>query len=130
MEEMPQHQDARRWLEGVLTDVPPVGLPWPSLLAFVRIGTNPRAFQRPASTRTAWRIVEQWLAAEPSWIPSPTDRHAEILARMLEHVDRPALVSDAHLASLAVEHGLEVCSTDRDFARFPGVRWRNPLDAG
>jgi uncharacterized protein len=124
---MPQHEAARRWLEGVLTDAPPVGLPWPSLLAFVRIGTNPRVFNRPPSTRAAWRIVEKWLAAEPCWIPSPTARHAEVLSRMLDHVDRPALVSDAHLAALSLEHGLRICSADRDFSRFPGVRWQNPL---
>lgn len=124
---MPQHEAARRWLEGVLTDAPPVGLPWPSLLAFVRIGANPRVFDRPPSTRAAWRIVEKWLAAEPSWIPTPTDRHTEILSRMLDHVDRPTLVSDAHLAALSLEHGLQICSTDRDFSRFPGVRWQNPL---
>lgn len=126
---MPQHAAARRWLEGVLSEAPRVGLPWHSLLAFVRISTNPRVFERPPSTRAAWRIVETWLAAEPSWIPTPTDRHAEILAKMLESVDRPTLVGDAHLAALAVEHGLQVCSTDRDFSRFPGLRWQNPLAA-
>lgn len=104
-----------------------MALPWHSLLAFVRISTNPRVFERPPSLAEAWRIVEKWLAAEPTWVPSPTERHAEILAKTLRFVDRPSLVSDAHLAALAIEHGLQLCSTDRDFSRFPGLRWQDPL---
>jgi hypothetical protein len=61
------------------------------------------------------------------WIPVPTERHREVLGRLLPAADRANLVPDAHLAALAVEHGLVVCSTDGDFARFRGVRWENPL---
>ncbi len=76
----------------------------------------------------AWRQVEEWLSCPPAWIPVPADRHREILAAFMRgHVVRPALVADAHLAALSVEHGLRLCSTDGDFARFPGLRWENPL---
>lgn len=76
----------------------------------------------------AWRQVEQWLDAEPAWVPVPTERHREILDRLLRETDaRAGVVHDAHLAALALEHGLTVASTDGDFARFRGVRWVDPL---
>ena len=76
----------------------------------------------------AWGQVSDWLAADPIWVPSPTPRHAEILGALLS--DRSIhsnLVRDAHLAALAIEHGFTLCSSDQDFARFPGLRWQNPL---
>ncbi|MFN4217782.1 MAG: type II toxin-antitoxin system VapC family toxin [Candidatus Bipolaricaulia bacterium] len=124
----PHHEAARRWLEDQLNNTPQVGLPWPSLLAFVRLVTNPRVFERPASIAEAWNCVEEWLALPSVWIPLPTERHSQILGDFLKRVvDRPALVPDAHLAALAIEHDLILCSTDGDFARFPGLRWSNPL---
>lgn len=71
--------------------------------------------------------MQELLSLPNAWIPSPTERHREVLARLLDGESRPSLVNDAHLAALAIEHGLTVCSADRDFARFPGVRWENPL---
>ncbi len=128
---MPQHVAARAWLEGVLNGPSPVGLPWASLLAFVRLVTNPRVFERPEPIPTASAQVREWLACERAWIPCPTDQHAHVLERlMLEIGSRSDLVPDAHLAAIAVEHGLIVCSADGDFARFRGVRWENPLVAG
>jgi len=128
---LPQHETAKQWLERQLNDAPRVGLPWPSLLAFMRIVTNPRVFERSASISEAWARVEEWLSLPRVWIPLPTERHPELLGRLLrEAVDRPQLVPDAHLAALAIEHGLILCSTDGDFARFPGLRWRNPLAEG
>ncbi len=125
---LPQHEVARRWLEEQLSTAPRVGLPWPSLLAFVRLVTNPRVFERPASITEAWERVEEWLKVPSVWVPLPTERHPEILGELMQRaVDRPQLVPDAHLAALAIEHGLILCSTDGDFARFPGLRWRNPL---
>lgn len=62
--------------------------------------------------------------------PGPTARHREILATLLEGETRHDVANDAHLAALAVEHGLTVCSSDRDFSRFPGIRWENPLAPG
>lgn len=125
---LPHHDAARRWLESHLNNTSPVGLPWPSLLAFVRLVTNSRIFERPVSIAEAWDRVEEWLALPSVWIPQPTERHSQILGDLLKRaVDRPALVPDAHLAALAIEHDLTLCSTDRDFARFPGLRWSNPL---
>jgi uncharacterized protein len=124
---LPYHEAARRWLEEQLNESR-VGLPWPSLLAFMRLVTNPRIFERPASITEAWSRVEEWLALPSVWIPQPTERHSQILGELLRKVvDRPTLIPDAHLAALAIEHNLILCSTDEDFARFPQVRWLNPL---
>lgn len=122
-----EHEAARAWLDERLNGTAPVGLPWPSLVAFIRLVTNPRVFTQPLLVTDAWRQVGAWLECAPVWIPVPTERHREVLGRLLPAADRANLVPDAHLAALAVEHGLVVCSTDGDFARFRGVRWENPL---
>ncbi|MCL6641824.1 MAG: type II toxin-antitoxin system VapC family toxin [Candidatus Bipolaricaulota bacterium] len=124
---LPHHEAARRWLEEQLNESR-VGLPWPSLLAFMRLVTNPRIFERPVSITEAWSRVEEWLALPSVWIPQPTESHSQILRELLRKVvDHPTLIPDAHLAALAIEHNLILCSTDGDFARFPQVRWLNPL---
>jgi hypothetical protein len=123
-----QHQRARAWLDERLNGTARVGLPWPSLLAFLRLVTNPRVFERPASTRAAWHQVEEWLDCEAVWVPAATERHRQVLGRLLTETPvRANLVPDAHLAALAIEHGLVLASTDGDFARFPGLRFENPL---
>jgi toxin-antitoxin system PIN domain toxin len=125
---LPQHEAARAWLDERLNGAGPVGVPWPSLLAFVRLVSNPRIFERPDGIASAWAQAEEWLACPAVWIPQPTDRHREVLGVLLrDHVTRANLVPDAHLAALAIEHGLLLCTTDGDFARFPGLRWDNPL---
>lgn len=124
---MPQHSASRAWFEERLGGTAKVGLPWHSLLAFMRIVTNPRLFQPPTRTSAAWRQVESWLAQPAVWVPQPTERHASILSGLLLDDVHDDLVSDAHLAALAIEHGLTLCSTDGDFARFPDLRWENPL---
>ena len=124
-----QHEKARAWLDDRINGAAPVGLPWPSLLAFARIISNPRIFDRPATVSAAWAQVESWLAAKSVWIPLPTDRHQQILGPILANTEsRANLVPDAHLAALAIEHGLQLCSTDGDFARFRGLEWENPLE--
>jgi hypothetical protein len=124
----PEHAQARPWLDEQLNGQTRVGLPWPSLLAFVRLASNPVVVRDPVTPGEAWRQVEEWLACEPAWIPLPGAGHTMILRNFLQ---QPAittrLVSDAHLAALAIEHGLTLYSTDGDFARFPGLKWRNPL---
>ena len=123
-----EHPAAKRWLDERLSGSQRVGLPWPSLLTFLRLVTNPRVFERPESVTRAWRQVGQWLARPNVWVPQPGERHAEVLGPLLVHAGgRANLVPDAHLAALALEHGLTLCSADRDFARFPGLRWENPL---
>lgn len=125
-----QHDRARAWLDAQLSGSAPVGLPWPSLLGFLRIVTNPRIFERPQSILDAWTQVIAWLDAEVSWTPQPTERHRELLGPLLAASGMQAnLIPDAHLAALAIEHGLLLCSTDGDYARFPRLRWENPLSA-
>jgi hypothetical protein len=123
-----KHDRARRWLDSQLGGDTRVGLPWESLLAYLRLVTNPRIYARPQHVKTAWKQVEQWLACDPAWIPVPGPAHRTILGGLLAELGGGAkLVPDAHLAALAMEHGLTVCSTDGDFARFKGVRWIDPL---
>ena len=126
----PQHEVAREWLDIQLNGSARVGLCWPALLGFVRIVSNPRVFAEPLPLPDAWQQVAEWLDCVPAWIPQPTDGHRAVLAELLPHVGgRANLVPDAHLAALAIEHGLLLCSTDGDFARFPRLRWENPLTA-
>jgi uncharacterized protein len=124
----PQHESARSWLDAELSGNTLVGLPWNSLLAFLRIVTNPRVFQKPETMSDAWKQVQGWLDCDLTWIPEPTERHREVLGSLLAGPGMQAnLVPDAHLASLALEHGLILCTTDGDFARFQNLRWQNPL---
>lgn len=127
--DMPQHRATHAWLDERLNAGPRVGFAWPSLLAFVRLISNPRIFDRPSPVAGAWQQVEAWLAAPGVWVPLPTVRHREILGRLLKSETgmRSNLVPDAHLAALAIEHGLTLCSADGDFSRFPDLRWENPL---
>jgi hypothetical protein len=124
----PQHAQARSWLDTRLSGSGRVGLPWPSLLGFMRIVTNPRVFGRPESVARAWRQIRAWLEPETAWIPLPTDQHRDVLGKLVtQSAVQANLVPDAHLAALAIEHGLLLCSTDGDFARFADLRWQNPL---
>ena len=128
VEGFPQHTDAREWLDGKLNGGAPVGLPWESLIAFLRLVTNPRVFESPEPRAAAWRQVQAWLACSTAWIPQATERHVAVLGELLPATGAGAnLIPDAHLAALAIEHGLILCSTDGDFARFPDLRWENPL---
>ena len=123
-----QHQAARSWLDGRLNGFAPVGLPWASILGFIRLVSNPRIFRQPEPIAAAWAQAESWLSGPTVWIPQPAERHREILGGFLRTVvTRANLVPDAHLAALAIEHGLTLCSTDADFSRFQGLRWENPL---
>ena len=123
-----QHAGAQAWLERELSSSTAVGLPWHTLLGFLRLSTNARVFATPLSTAEAWRRVTTLLSIDGVWAPQPTTKHAEVLGALLVQPSvHGNLVSDAHLAALAIEHGLTLCSTDGDFARFKGLRWRNPL---
>jgi uncharacterized protein len=123
-----QHGAAREWLDRQLVETPRVGLPWATLLGFLRLATNARVTTRPLTMAAAWQQVSQWLECEPVWIPMPTERHAHVLGKLLgEPSVYGNLVPDAHLAALAIEHGLTLCSTDGDFGRFQALKWLNPL---
>ena len=124
----PRHAAARAWLDDRLWGTALVALPWPSLLAFLRLVPPARIYERPQTIEAAWRQVQEWLTAEPVWVPAPTERHAEVLARLVAATGTGGnTVPDAHLAALAIEHGLTLCSLDAGFSRFPALRWENPL---
>lgn len=123
-----QHERARRWLEAAFAGTSPIGLPWATILAFLRVGTNPRAFPEPLSTDEAVSIVSGWLAHPTVATVEPGERHWDILRGLLGAVRaRGAEVTHAHLAALAIEHGAVLCTTDRGFAAFPGLRVLDPL---
>jgi toxin-antitoxin system PIN domain toxin len=123
-----EHEIARDWLDAQLDGTTRAGLPWESLSAYLRLVTNPRVFPRPLSGADALGQVQDWLSRPAAWVPAPTERHADILGELLAlDGSRADLVPDAHLAAIAIGHGLTVMSNDGDFARFPGVRWENPL---
>jgi toxin-antitoxin system PIN domain toxin len=126
----PEHPLARAWFEQVINGSARVGLPWPSLLAFVRLVSNQAIVRHPVAPAVAWQRAGQWLARDNVWLPLPGPAHPEVLARLLgDGRVTSRMVPDAHLAALAIEHGLTLCSSDGDFARFAGLRWENPLAA-
>jgi uncharacterized protein len=127
-EQSPFHDPARNWLEAALNGSRRVGIPWSSIGAFLRIATHPRAMTDPLDPSEAWEIATAWLDAGPVWTPEPGRGHREILGRLLIDLDlRANLVSDAALAALCIEHGLEIVSADSDFARFDEITWINPI---
>jgi len=125
----PFHERAKHWLETAFAGAEPVRLPWSTILAFLRLTTNPKVFESPLG-------IEEAVAAASAWLDLPTvapidpgERYWTILQKLLveSQVTGP-LVSDAALAALAIEHGATLCSTDRDFKRFEGLKLRNPLE--
>lgn len=123
------HEAVRTWWDAQLSGSEPVALCWPVLTAFLRISTNPRILRRPLTLREASARVQSWLDQPCVRLIQATDNHWEIFRRLLHEGRATAnLVSDAHLAALAVEHNCTLCSTDADFARFKSVKWLNPLD--
>lgn len=124
----PRHEPARTWLEAALNGDTRIGLPWQTLGAFLRIATNPRAFPDPLNPDQAWQQVDEWLDAPRGWIPQPTAQYRRVLGQLIHgHGVRGPLVTDAQLAALAIDHGVTLVSTDADFARFPKLRWVDPL---
>jgi toxin-antitoxin system PIN domain toxin len=127
-EESARHERARKWLEETLSGTEAVAFAWAVLLGFLRISTNPAAFERPLEAGEAFDYVDGWLAQPVSTVVHPGDRHATALRKLLQPLGAAGnLTSDAHLAALAIEHGAELCSSDADFSRFDGLRWTDPL---
>lgn len=124
----PFHARADDWMVSALNGGRRVGLPWMSLLAFLRISTNPRASERPLTPDEAWEHVDGWLGARSVWTPEPGPGYRSILHDLMTRLDvRAGLVTDAYLAALCLEHGLTIVSADSDFARFPEITWVNPI---
>ena len=125
-----QHTAARTWWDRQLSGTEIVGLCWPVLTAFIRIGTNARLQRRPLTLNEAVERVQSWLDQPCVRILQPTEQHWAIFQQMLRAGNATAnLVSDAQLAALAVEHNCVLQSTDQDFARFRGLKWKNPIGA-
>ena len=124
-----QHGAAEKWWEQALDGVfGPIGLAWITVLGFVRIVTSRSVLERPLHVEAAVEIARRWLQQDSVRIVIPGEQHAEILFGLLTHLGTAAnLTSDAHLAALALEYRAQIASTDTDFARFPGLRWFNPL---
>lgn len=124
----PVHRQAREWWEGLLSHDGPVGLPWVVLLGFIRISTHSRVLENPVPVDRACQHVESWLRQPHVLILRPGERHASLLLGLLRGLGTAGnLTADAHLAALAIEHQAVIHTTDADFARFPGLRWINPI---
>jgi toxin-antitoxin system PIN domain toxin len=118
-----QHERSRNWLDGALGGPEPVGFAWTVLLAFLRLATHPAVFARPLTTAEAVGVIRDWLTRPAALVLEPTPRHIDLLAGLLRESGVAGnLVSDAHLAALAIEHDAIVVSFDADFGRFAGVR--------
>ncbi|MDO8677745.1 MAG: PIN domain-containing protein [Acidobacteriota bacterium] len=124
----PEHERVREWFEERMNSGERVGLPWHSLFGFLRVATKPSTVLGSLSMSEALLFVEEWLEWDTVWVPEPTVEHMKIAGRLLRDLPRSALVPDAHLAALAIEHGLTLCSNDRDFRLFPELRLHNPLE--
>jgi toxin-antitoxin system PIN domain toxin len=123
-----EHEGSKQWLEASLSGRSLVRFAWLTLWAFLRISTNPGVFEHPLTIAEAEAAVTAWLAQPVAGILDPGERHWEILRTLTQTGQTSGpLVMDAALAAIAIEHGATLCTTDRDFARFPGLKWTNPL---
>lgn len=124
----PHHNKARNWWDTQLSGSSPVCLSWIVISAFIRITTNRRIFERPLSVQEATQRVQSWIDQPCTQTVNPTEQHWQIFQDLLERGQAQGnLVSDAHLAAIAIEHGCILYSTDSDFSRFPKLKWKNPL---
>lgn len=122
------HAACVHWLSVALNSTQSVGMPWHSLLGFLRISTNPKFTSSSLTMAQAWDVVESWLDHPAVWSPEPGPNHRHIFGDLIRHTPGThKWVADTHLAALAIEHGLTLVSTDGDFTRFRGLNFLNPL---
>ena len=122
------HKKSLAWLEEVLSGAEAVGLPWQSVSAFLRVITNRRLPKMRVSVEQAVQVVEEWLQQPNVRILVPGDQHWSVFRQMIvQGRASGALVSNAEIAALTTEYGGVLYTADRDFARFPGLRWKDPL---
>lgn len=124
------HHQTRTWWDNLLSSKEKVILTYPAILGFIRITTHARIFENPLTISEAIDRVDGWLEQPNVHLLSPTSRHWNLLKDVMREVGIGAnLTTDAHLAALAIEHGCVLYSNDRDFDRFEGLRWHNPLQS-
>lgn len=127
----PKHDRAREWWDEVLAGNVGVGLAWVTLLGFVRISTHRGILLHPMTPEDVCSRIDEWFTLPQVHIPLPAEGH---FGRFRDHLQRLGtagnLTTDVHLATLAMERGYTLYTTDTDFGRFPGLRWINPLEAG
>ena len=127
-EHSPHQRAAEEWLTQLVDGTEAIGIPWVTIWAFLRIATNSRIWPYPLPISAAFDVIREWLQQPGVVVVQPGPQHSEILERLLSTYSvSGALVTDAVLAALAVEHGAMLASTDQDFRRFPEVRWINPI---
>jgi len=123
-----RHALARAWFEGIMSGAETVAFAWVVLLGFVRLTTQASILTSPLTVDESFDYVQSWLSQPNATVVHPAERHASILRELLVPVGSAGnLTNDAHLAALAIENGAELCSADNDFARYPGLRWTDPL---
>lgn len=123
-----QHAAVAQWWSAATNGDEPIGLAWVTLLGFVRMATNPRAFSRPLTVGQALDQVSEWIGLSTARIVHESPDHWKLLAQLLATVGTAGnLTTDAHLAALAISHGATLVSCDSDFLRFRQVRFENPL---
>lgn len=126
-----EHQRSRQWLETTLNGSQLVRFTWLTFWAFLRISTNPRVFENPLTAAEVVDAIAQWLDQPVAGILEPGERHWTLLRDLIREGQASGpMVMDAVLAAIAIEHGATLYTTDRDFARFPGLSWTNPLVVG
>ena len=124
----PAHARAKAWLEATLSGDEPVGMPWAVLLGFLRLATSERVLLRPLTAEQGIAIVDGWLRQPAVLALAPGEEHWTNLRQLIAETGTAHnLTTDAHLAALAIENGAELGSSDTDFARFPRLRWVNPI---
>ncbi|MBA3505977.1 MAG: PIN domain-containing protein [Betaproteobacteria bacterium] len=125
-----EHHQARDWLESAFDDPGGVGFAWVALLGFIRLATRHGIFAKPLAVEDALSVARAWLAEPRASVLHPTERHSQILGRLLLAAGTGGnLTTDAHLAALAIEYGAILGSFDRDFDRFSGLRFEAPGEA-
>ena len=124
----PRHGAARTWWDAALAGTEGIGLPWVCLLGFIRIATHRGILTNPMAPADAMSRIAEWLSLPHVHIPQPAEDHFERLRATLEHLGTAGnLTTDPHLATIAIERGYTLYSTDAVFARFPSLIWVNPL---
>lgn len=123
-----QHHPVKKWLEEMTSSGAPIVFPWVTIIGFLRVATNAKALPNPLTTNQALSSLQQWLGRDHVHIVEPGPWHWQILSEMIARFNLVGnSLTDAHLAAMAIEHGWTLYSADRGFARYPNLKWVNPI---